>query len=117
MMYKLLRFTPTKSLTYNNRWHTLVRPKHTLFFIPNDVEQFFLWLDFLCTTKRRNFLYIHTIVLKAARIRTRTLTTWKGKPLREVMIRERDYEHRWWFRTQRVKHALKSVPVILRRFH
>lgn len=116
MMYKLLRFTPTRSLTYNNRWHQPVRPKHTLFFIPNDVEQFFLWLDFLCTTKRRNFLYIHTVVLKAVRSRTRVLKMWKGKPLLEVMIRERDYEYRRWFRTQRVLHTLKRVPAVLRRF-
>lgn len=116
MIYRLLRFTPTRSLTYNNRWYTPVYPKHSIFFIEPDLEQFFLWLDFLCTTHKRNFLYIHTVTLSASRISIRNLTTWKGKKLREVVIRTRDYGKRKSFRTQRVMKYLKSKPKILKLF-
>lgn len=116
MQYRLLRFTPTRSLIYNNRWYTPVKPKHSLFFIPPDVDQFFLWLDFLCAKHHRTSLYIHTLTLRATKARTRTLTTWKGLPLREVVIKERDYGKRYSFRTQRVNRALKSKPKILKLF-
>ena len=116
MVYKLLRFTPTRSLTYNNRWHTPVSPKKSLFFIPPDIEQFFLLLDFLGTKHKRTFLYLHTITLRATRARTRTLTVWKGKPLKEVVIRTRDYGKRSSFRTQRILKGIKGKPKILRLF-
>lgn len=115
MKYRLLRFTPGRSLTYNNRWH-VPKTKRSLFFIPPDEEQFRLWLDFLCTRHRRSYLYLHTIVLRATRARTRVLKIWKGRPLREVVIRERDYGKRVKFRTQRISKSIKAKPKILKQF-
>lgn len=116
MLYRLLRFTPTRSLTYNNRWHNPVKPKHTLFFIPPDASQVLPWLDFLCTKHKRSFLFIHTIVLQATRVKVRVLTVWKGVPLQEVMLRERDYGKRTTFRTHRITKTVKRVPATVRRF-
>lgn len=115
MRYLLMRLTPTKTLTYNNRWYQPVKPKKNLFFIPPDANQFFYWLDFLTTTHKKTFLYLHVIMLKAVRKRTRTLLTWKGNPLKEVMINQRNYEYRFWFYTQRVTRGMKHIPIIIKR--
>ena len=114
--YRLLRFTPRRSLTYNNRWHPHVLPKHTLFFIPPDEDQVLPWLDFLCSKHHRTALYVHTIVLRAKKVDVRVLTVWKGFPLMEVMIRERDYGKRMRFHTQRVLSGAKRTPTIVRKF-
>lgn len=116
MTYLLMRFTPRKALTYNNRWYHPVRPKKNLFFIPPDPNQFFLWLDFLTNRHHRSYLYIHILKLRAVRKRTRTLTVWKGEDIREVMINARNYDHRLWFHTARVYKGAKKIPNIIQRY-
>jgi len=114
--YRLLRFTPRRTLTYNNRWCRHVLPKHTLFFIPVEEEQVMAWLNFLCTKHHKTALYIHTIVLRARTVSTRVLTVWKGVPLVEVMIRDRDYHKRMKHGTQRVLKGAVKPPTIVRKF-
>lgn len=74
------------------------------------------WLNFLCTKNHRTVLYIHTIVLRARKVSTRVLTVWKGIPLVEVMIRDRDYHKRMRYETQRVLKGAVNTPTIVRKF-
>ena len=74
------------------------------------------WLNFLCTKHHRNALYIHTVVLRARKVSTRVLTVWKGVPLVEVMIRDRDYHKRMKHTTQRVLKTAVRTPTIVRKF-
>lgn len=107
------RITPTRKLTLNNRWWNSVHPKKTLFFLPVNKDQLELWKEFLCTSHKRNFVFLHECYVDCSKYRYRKLTSYKEQPLYEVLIKQWDLYH---VLDKKVLKIFRNMDINLRYF-
>lgn len=91
MVRYVVRITPTKQFTLNNRWYNNVWPKHTLFFMPNHYWTVRAWINWLCWKHHRTYLYAHYVRLESGMPRMRILAYYKKIPLIEYLVRDRSF--------------------------
>ncbi len=88
---RLLRITPGRTLTLNNRWFEPVMPKKTIFFIPPELDQGLLWGDMLKTTHKKSFLFIHIVDVMNTGYSERIYAGWENQDLIEIKVHIRNF--------------------------